>query len=50
MSDLDYESHDAVGLAALVAAGEVSADELLDAAVARVEGTGRFRSHLHGWA
>ncbi len=33
----EYGTHDAVGLAALVAAGEVSADALLDAALARVE-------------
>lgn len=33
----DYEKHDAVGLAALVREGEVSADELLDAALERVE-------------
>jgi len=36
MSDLDYESHDAVGLAELVAAGDVSPTELLDAALERV--------------
>ena len=34
---MDYDSHDALGLAALVAAGEVSPDELLDEALARVE-------------
>ena len=33
----DYEAHDAIGLAALVSAGEVSPDGLLDAALARVE-------------
>ena len=33
---MTYEDHDATGLAALVARGEVSADELLDAALARV--------------
>ncbi|MYW72901.1 amidase, partial [Pseudonocardia sp. SID8383] len=33
----DYRSHDAVGLAALVAAGEVSAADLLEAAVARAD-------------
>ena len=32
----EYRSHDAVGLAALVAKREVSADELLDTAVARM--------------
>src|SRR5881392_3030075 len=32
----EYRSHDAVGLAALVAKGEVSAGELLDVAVARM--------------
>lgn len=32
----DYEDHDATGLARLVAAGEVTPDELLDAALARV--------------
>ena len=31
----DYRSHDAIGLAGLVRAGEVSPDELLDAALAR---------------
>jgi amidase/6-aminohexanoate-cyclic-dimer hydrolase len=36
MSDFDYESYDAVGLAALVAAGELTPTELLDAALARV--------------
>jgi amidase/6-aminohexanoate-cyclic-dimer hydrolase len=34
---MDYDSHDALGLAALVAAGEVSPDELLDEALERVE-------------
>jgi amidase/6-aminohexanoate-cyclic-dimer hydrolase len=33
----DFEKYDATGLAALVAAKEVTADELLDAALARVE-------------
>ncbi len=33
-----YEGHDATALAALVAKGEVTPDELLDAALARVEG------------
>lgn len=33
----DYESHDATGLAALVTARKVSPDELLDAALARVD-------------
>lgn len=33
----DYRNHDAVGLAALVAAGEVSAADLLEAAVARAD-------------
>ena len=33
----EYEDHDGLALAALVRAGEVSADELLDAAIARVE-------------
>ncbi len=32
----DYRSHDAIGLAALVAAGEVTPSELLDAATARM--------------
>src|SRR5436190_13814355 len=32
----EYRSHDAVGLAALVAKGEVTAGELLDVAVARM--------------
>ena len=32
----DYESFDATGLAALVASGDVTPDELLDAALARV--------------
>jgi len=35
MSDFDYESHDGLALAALVARGEVSPDELLDAALER---------------
>jgi amidase/6-aminohexanoate-cyclic-dimer hydrolase len=33
----DYESHDAIGLADLVKSGDVSPDELLDAAIARAE-------------
>ncbi|MGI9494376.1 MAG: amidase [Geminicoccaceae bacterium] len=33
----DYEAYDATGLAALVAKGDVSANELLDAALSRVE-------------
>ena len=33
----EYESYDALGLAALVKAGEVSATEVLEAAIARVE-------------
>ena len=33
----DYENHDAVGLAALVASGETTPDELLEAAIERVE-------------
>ncbi len=33
----DYEDHDAVGLAALVASGETTPDELLEAAIERVE-------------
>ncbi len=33
----DYVTHDAVGLADLVARGEVSPSELLDAAIAEVE-------------
>ena len=38
MSTTDsYERHDAVSLAALVAKGEVSPEELLEAAIARVE-------------
>ena len=32
-----YEDHDALGLAALIAAGEVSADAVLTAALSRVE-------------
>lgn len=32
----DYDAHDGLGLAALVQAGEVSANELLDAALARI--------------
>ena len=32
-----YEEHDAVGLAALVARGEITAEELLEAAIERVE-------------
>jgi amidase len=37
MNQSDYERHDATGLAALVAAREASPDELLDAALARLE-------------
>ena len=37
MDQHDYLARDAVGLAALVAAGEVSPGELLDAAIARME-------------
>jgi len=37
MNHGEYERHDAVGLAALVARREVSPDELLDAALARLE-------------
>lgn len=33
----DYASHDAVGLAELIACGEVSAGEVLEAAIARAE-------------
>ncbi len=33
----DYEDHDAVGLAALIGAGEVTAAEVLEAAIARCE-------------
>jgi amidase len=33
----EYESHDGLGLAALVAAGEISAGELLEVAIGRVE-------------
>ena len=33
----DYEEHDAVGLAALVARGETTAEELLEAAIERVD-------------
>ena len=33
----DYENHDAVGLAGLVARGETTPDELLEAAIGRVE-------------
>jgi amidase len=37
ISGSDYGAYDAMGLAALVKAREVSADELLDAAIARIE-------------
>ena len=37
MGFADYEDYDALGLAGLVARGEVSAEELLDEAVARME-------------
>ena len=37
MDHRDYVAHDALGLAALVAAGEVSAGEVLDAAVAAID-------------
>ena len=33
----EYDEHDAVGLAALVASGQVSAEELVEAAIARIE-------------
>ena len=33
----DYEEHDALGLAALVARGEITAEELLEAAIERVD-------------
>jgi Asp-tRNA(Asn)/Glu-tRNA(Gln) amidotransferase A subunit family amidase len=36
MNQAEYQNHDAVGLAALVAKGEVSPDELLDAALERM--------------
>ena len=35
----DYDTYDALGLAALVRKGEVSASELLDEAIERVEAT-----------
>ena len=37
----DYEHYDALGLADLVRRRQVSADELLDAAIARVEARNR---------
>ncbi len=37
ISFTDYTRNDGLGLAALVRSGEVSADELLDAAIARIE-------------
>jgi len=37
MKTSEYASHDALGLAALVAAGEVSASELVEAAIAAIE-------------
>ncbi len=37
ISDADYTAHDGLGLAALVRSGQLSATELLDAAVARIE-------------
>ncbi|WP_033952567.1 amidase family protein [Streptomyces albidoflavus] len=40
MEYAEYRAHDAVGLAALVAGGEVSAAELLEVAVARAEAVG----------
>src|SRR5207244_11331842 len=33
----DYDEHDGIGLAALVGSGQVSPDELLEAAIERVE-------------
>ena len=33
----DYEAHDALGLAALIARGETTAEELLEAAIERVD-------------
>jgi amidase len=37
LSDTDYTAHDGLGLAALVRSGQVSAAELLDTAIARIE-------------
>ena len=37
MNDADYQRHDATGLAALVARGEVSAGEVVETAIARIE-------------
>ena len=37
MSFSEYEQHDAIGLADLIRRGEVSAAEVIDAAIARVE-------------
>ena len=36
-SNIDYERYDGLGLAGLVKDGSVSADELLEAAIERVE-------------
>jgi len=41
MNQADYEAHDAVGLAALIAKGEITASEALDAAVTRAEAVGQ---------
>lgn len=37
MNEADYQAHDAVGVAELVAAGEISAKEVLEAALARAD-------------
>ena len=44
----DYEAYDGLGLAALVARGEVSADELLEAAIERIEARNpQFNAVVH---
>ena len=37
LNDTDYQRHDAMGLAALISRGEVSADEVVETAIARIE-------------
>ena len=42
---IEYETYDATGLAALIAGGQVSAAEVLDAAIERAE---RLQPSIHG--
>lgn len=48
IDERDYVAHDAVGLAALVRAGEVSAGELVEAAIRRIEArNGELNAVIH---